>query len=252
MSEISKERRDELREWIKTGSWFGGSKGEAMLAVLDMADRAEAVKAERDGAMEMARTAVKQLESVREEWKRTDNEQRRLESQATAKERQRAESAEAALRKINDIRNSIIGHQTINWSEHVYPLVAALDEAGVKGMSYPDAKAHCQSLHDQLKAAEAQRDRLAAEANADCFACDGIGDTVWPSEDGGSPRLECPVCKGTGKVSAVRRARDSAIAECEAMADKLVQLFQDKGHFSGSASALVLRDAFAAKRREGT
>ena len=32
-----------------------------------------------------------------------------------------------ALDEINDIRNSIIGLQAINWSEHIYPLVAVLE-----------------------------------------------------------------------------------------------------------------------------
>jgi hypothetical protein len=47
---------------------------------------------------------------------------------------ERVKKAQSALAKINEIRNSIIGLQTINWSEHVYPLVAALNEAGVDGM----------------------------------------------------------------------------------------------------------------------
>ena len=33
----------------------------------------------------------------------------------------------AALGKINDIRNSIIATQSVNWSEHIYPLVAVLN-----------------------------------------------------------------------------------------------------------------------------
>lgn len=40
------------------------------------------------------------------------------------------------LIKINDIRNSIIGCQTVNWSEHIYPLVAALEKAGIEGAGY--------------------------------------------------------------------------------------------------------------------
>jgi hypothetical protein len=48
---------------------------------------------------------------------------------------------EKALAKIDAIRNSIIGCQNVNWSAHIYPLVAALNEAGVIGMSYEDAKA---------------------------------------------------------------------------------------------------------------
>lgn len=67
--------------------------------------------------------------------------------QANARERlaflQRAERAEsklaaanAALEKINAIRNSIIGCQSVNWSAHIYPLVAALEAAGIKGDGY--------------------------------------------------------------------------------------------------------------------
>ena len=52
---------------------------------------------------------------------------------------ERAEQAETALSKINDIRNSIIGTQNINWSAHIYPLVAALNEAGVEGLGYEKA-----------------------------------------------------------------------------------------------------------------
>lgn len=38
-----------------------------------------------------------------------------------------------ALEKINAIRNDIISTQSISWSAHVYPLVAALDNAGFEG-----------------------------------------------------------------------------------------------------------------------
>lgn len=75
----------------------------------------------------------------------------------------RAEAAEEALAKINVIRNSIVGTQTLNWSEHVYPLVAALNEAGVKGLPYPEAKASVGTLIEQ-------RDAL-REALEDLFSC---------------------------------------------------------------------------------
>lgn len=45
-----------------------------------------------------------------------------------------------ALLKINEIRNSIVGLRQINWSEHIYPLVAALNEVGIEGLHYPEAK----------------------------------------------------------------------------------------------------------------
>ncbi len=54
-----------------------------------------------------------------------------------------------ALRAINDIRNSIIALATMNWSAHIYPLVAALNEAGYESDDYEEAKAKAQTLIDQ-------------------------------------------------------------------------------------------------------
>jgi hypothetical protein len=59
-----------------------------------------------------------------------------------------------ALNKINDIRNSIIGCQKMNWSEHIYPLVAALNEAGIEGQSYPEARAYVGTMLERTLAAE--------------------------------------------------------------------------------------------------
>jgi hypothetical protein len=47
----------------------------------------------------------------------------------------------AALVKIDAIRNDIVGHQSIGWSRHIYPLVAALGEAGFEGEGYEAARA---------------------------------------------------------------------------------------------------------------
>lgn len=49
-------------------------------------------------------------------------------------------SEREALEGINKIRNSIVGLQSINWSEHIYPLVSLLNRAGLKGLDYPEAK----------------------------------------------------------------------------------------------------------------
>lgn len=61
-----------------------------------------------------------------------------------------------ALEKINAIRNSIIGTQTINWSEHIYPLVAALDEAGMVGEPHDVARANVGTLIERAEKAEAE------------------------------------------------------------------------------------------------
>lgn len=64
----------------------------------------------------------------------------------------------AALQKINAIRDSIVSTQTVNWSEHVYPLVAALNEAGFQGKPYPADREYLGSLIQQRDAAVAERD----------------------------------------------------------------------------------------------
>jgi hypothetical protein len=61
-----------------------------------------------------------------------------------------------SLMKINVIRNSIVGLQTVNWSEHIYPLVAALNEAGQVGMEYPEAREQFGTMLDRTNAAEAK------------------------------------------------------------------------------------------------
>lgn len=61
-----------------------------------------------------------------------------------------------ALADINQIRNSIVGSQTFNWSEHAYPLVAALDAVGIAGMPYPEAKQYVGTLIERATAAQAK------------------------------------------------------------------------------------------------
>jgi hypothetical protein len=67
-----------------------------------------------------------------------------------------------ALGKVNAIRNSIIGLQKINWSEHIYPLVAVLNEAGFVGMPYPEARENYGTMLERTLAAEAEVARLRA------------------------------------------------------------------------------------------
>ena len=60
---------------------------------------------------------------------------------ANAALRERVKALEDALAKIDAIRNDIVGRQSIGWSRHVYPLVAALGDAGYEGMGYEAARA---------------------------------------------------------------------------------------------------------------
>lgn len=75
----------------------------------------------------------------------------------------RLRAAEAALRKIDAIRNSIVGLQAMSFSEHVYPLVAALNEAGYPGEGYTIARANVGTLLDRATKAEAEVERLRGE-----------------------------------------------------------------------------------------
>lgn len=59
-----------------------------------------------------------------------------------------------ALTKINEVRNSIIGTHSLNWSEHVYPLVAALADAGFEGLGYPKARENYGTLIERAVKAE--------------------------------------------------------------------------------------------------
>lgn len=91
--------------------------------------------------------------------------------------RAEVERLRTAMRAIDDVRNSIIGHQTVNWSAHVYPLVAALQAAGYPGAGYDEARA------DAVRSvAEAERERCDAlnwRAVAEHVTrCDGVADTA--------------------------------------------------------------------------
>ena len=82
-------------------------------------------------------------------------------------ERVRAYDELIALRKctdrINEIRNSIVGFQTVNWSKHVYPLVAALDDAGIKGEGYEVSSEKATTILDDLKELRAELATLKEE-----------------------------------------------------------------------------------------
>ena len=74
--------------------------------------------------------------------------------------RAEVERLSTALRKVSDIRDSIVGAQTFNFSEHAYPLVAVLDGAGFKGAGYEIARANLGTLIDNCKRAADERDAL--------------------------------------------------------------------------------------------
>jgi len=84
-----------------------------------------------------------------------------------------------ALKKINDIRNSIIGYQNVNWSAHIYPLVAALNEAGFKGDSYEVAMAEARTQLDLIASLEDKLER--AKEGLREVARNGLNPTTGPT-----------------------------------------------------------------------
>jgi hypothetical protein len=80
-----------------------------------------------------------------------------------------------ALEGINKIRDSIVGAQNINWSEHIYPLVSLLNRAGFEGLPYPEAQANIGTLIERTATAKSRAQ--AAEARAERLeeALEGIG-----------------------------------------------------------------------------
>src|SRR5882672_7069601 len=64
--------------------------------------------------------------------------------------------ARQSLIKIDAIRNSIVGYQNINWSVHIYPLVAALEEVGFHGLGYEEASKLAKTQVERIAELEQQ------------------------------------------------------------------------------------------------
>lgn len=93
-----------------------------------------------------------------------------MELEATLTEsRAEVERQNVALEKINEIRSSIVGMQGFNFSEHAYPLVAALDAAGYEGLPYPEAMKNLGTLIEQRDAAEARLAEVEQEREDERF-----------------------------------------------------------------------------------
>jgi hypothetical protein len=122
----------------------------------------------------------------------------------------------AVLTKIDAIRNMIVATQNVNWSRDIYPLVAALNDAGFEGKSYDEAREWAQMEFEKAnghKVTLITNFRLRAEkAEA---KCDGLRDALEkmvkfykpPSHD---RRLElqgaddnCAICKAQTALAAL-------------------------------------------------
>jgi hypothetical protein len=80
-------------------------------------------------------------------------------------QRARIAELESTLETISAIRDSIVGGQTINWSEHIYPLVAALDAAGFPGAGYEISRKNLGTLLERAAALESALQPLADAAD---------------------------------------------------------------------------------------
>ncbi len=74
----------------------------------------------------------------------------------------RAEKAEAALAKIDDVRNSIVGGRRVSWPEHIYPLVVALEEAGFGAAGYNEARKLAREQIERLVSLQTRLDAVCA------------------------------------------------------------------------------------------
>lgn len=92
------------------------------------------------------------------------------------------------LEKIHEIRNSIVGLQTVNWSEHIYPLVAALGEIGLNAEGYEISHPRFSTMLDRTLKAEKERDEAVADLAASHSACDSC------KADDGRVYAFCPCC----------------------------------------------------------
>jgi len=55
-----------------------------------------------------------------------------------------------------------------------------------------------------------------------CPKCEGLGDIVWPAEDGGSPRMRCPECQGKGYTRSGRGGRHVEFGYAMAKGKRLI------------------------------
>jgi hypothetical protein len=120
-------------------------------------------------------------------------------------QRDEIERLKATLQKISDIRDSIVGMQGFNFSEHAYPLVAALTEAGFEGKGYEISRKNLGTLIEQIEAADARNAALEAE-NA---ALRESAITGW--ESARTLAVACAPVRADGKRSATERAAEKAL-----------------------------------------
>lgn len=148
----------------------------------------------------------------------------------------------AALEKINSIRCSIVGMQGFNFSEHAYPLVAALDAAGYESPGYEINRKNLGTLIEQAQAADTARDEARAER-------DELRELLierTPSELVCLAEIGCPSC-GEGMTARLgtelKFARDEARAERDELKKQLEDLVSAVRALGAEIARLLEGDA---------
>jgi hypothetical protein len=130
-----------------------------------------------------------------------------------------------ALTKISDIRDSIVGMQGFNFSEHAYPLVTALDAAGFEGKGYEISRANLGTLIEHRDLAIKERDELKQECekfkDAGAMLMRQLGDIAttlgevgWPSENATTAARACNAIRALIQVRDNARKWQPVIDEC--------------------------------------
>lgn len=115
-----------------------------------------------------------------------------------------------ALTKINAIRDSIVGTQGFNFSEHAYPLVAALDDAGFTGLPYPLARTNVGTLIERAIAAASPAPWRWATSNSwrRLTSADGRdGGVLYPFASAGDGHPNCAITQED--MTFIELARDA-------------------------------------------
>ena len=140
-----------------------------------------------------------------------------------------------ALAKISDIRDSIVGMQGFNFSEHAYPLVAALDSVGFTGAGYQIARKNLGTVIDQRDALQRELAGLKERARAVALLADP-GDEALRTDSPALYEALLSLCDVLGivKPPATPNPRWRQQRELAALAGKYVEALNKMAEVHGS------------------
>lgn len=148
------------------------------------------------------------------------------------------ETTDRALRQISAIRDSIVAHQSINWSAHIYPLVEALKAAGYSGLGYDEA---VEKFVGTVKPGDGSYDRLGDVLRAEGLSTN-LGSGVM--EPKGSPKYEAGFRAGSEQER--QRIREGA-----AVYELASTIGRARVHLDAGSPALARRELNGAAEAMG-